>query len=79
MAASDDAYLVGEDLVSGMRVAIAKRGVDASFYGERVIFLTPDEGRHGSSAEPVGVVKPLWRGAEIISVKRKEAPEGRAK
>jgi hypothetical protein len=76
-----DAWLMGEDQASGMRVAISdQRASEATVrerYGDGVIFLTPDEvAAMATTLQRVGVVKALWPGAEVLRVTKKEPPEG---
>jgi hypothetical protein len=73
---SDDAYLLGEDPASGTRVAISAQRSSAErvreLYGDEVIFLTPDEvAAMAAPLHPVGTVKALWPGAEIVVVKKR--------
>lgn len=70
----DDAYLIGFDSASGLRIAIGdqKAAVDRvrEIHGDRVIWVTPDEcARLLAGVEAfkfVGAVKQFFPGAEII-------------
>lgn len=70
----DDAYLVGVDLVTGLKVAIgAQRAALARIrqvHGEDVIWLTPDEVARImagiESFKTIGAVKKMFPGAEIL-------------
>ncbi len=76
-AEPDDAYLIGYDGNTGMRLAIgnnksAERVQD--LHGNECVFLTPDEvaGLLGACAifERVGEVKKLFPGAEIVEIRK---------
>lgn len=70
----DDAYVLGVDLASGLKIAIGaqRAAVDRvrELHGDRVIWVTPDEcARMLASVEAfkfVGAVKQFFPGAEII-------------
>ena len=67
----DDAYLIGHDDHSGVRVAIsdqkAARARVEELYGEQIIFITPSEiatllGR----SDTIRTLKGLFPGAELL-------------
>lgn len=72
--APDDAYMLGADAQSGMRVAIGEQRAAAQrvreIHGEGVIWITPDEvAKLMGSVEAfkfVGAVKKFFPGAEVI-------------
>jgi hypothetical protein len=69
----DDAYLVGWDLNTGMRVVIADQktaiGRVQSIKGERVMLVTPDEvARMMAAWSVIGEVKALFPDAEVLGV-----------
>lgn len=70
----DDAYQIGQDSLTGLKVAIGqqKAAVDRvrELHGDRVVWVTPDEvAKLMASVEQfkfVGAVKQLFPGSEII-------------
>jgi len=72
--APDDAYMLGADPVSGLKVAIGDQKAAAArvreIHGERVVWVTPDEcASLLASVEAfkfVGAVKQFFPGAEIV-------------
>jgi hypothetical protein len=71
---ADDAYLIGQDSATGLKVAIGqqKAALDRvrEVHGERVVWVSPDEvAKLMASVEQfkfVGAVKRLFPGAEVI-------------
>lgn len=77
----DDAYMLGSDPATGLKVAIGhqRAAMDRvrEVHGERVVWITPDEvAKLMASVEQfkfVGAVKQLFPGAEIIDRYPEEA------
>lgn len=73
----DDAYMIGEDIATGTKVAV---GFNRScinrvreLHGERVVWVTPDEvASMFAGMQTVARVKQLWPGAEIERIDRYE-------
>lgn len=79
-AEPDDAFLLGQDTRTGLKVAISdQRAASArvrELHGERVCFLTPDEvAAMFAGLQGVAAVKALWPNSEVIEV-RERAPLG---
>lgn len=73
----DDAYTIGLDTSTGMRIAIGDRKASAArvaeLYGGNITWLTPDEvARLWSSIQGlrrIDAVKGLWPGAEMVEIR----------
>jgi hypothetical protein len=75
-AEPDDAYMRGQDMRSGFRVAICQHKAAAQrvreLYGETVVWITPDEVAaivaNLDAFKPLAMIKRLFPGAEILDV-----------
>jgi hypothetical protein len=75
--ASDDAYLLGQDPRTGLRVAIGEHKAAAErvreLHGKAVVWITPDEVAavlaNLESFKPIAKIKQLFPGAEILDVR----------
>jgi hypothetical protein len=75
-AEPDDAYLLGQDVRSGFRVAIGQQKAAAQrvreLHGEKVIWITPDEVAaivaNIEAFKPIATIKRLFPGAEILDI-----------
>lgn len=73
----DDAYTIGLDTSTGMRIAIGDRKASAArvaeLYGGNITWLTPDEvARLWSSIaglRRIDAIKELWPGAEVVNIR----------
>jgi hypothetical protein len=83
-AEPDDAYMLGSDLVTGLKVAIGQQKAAVArvreIHGEKVLWVSPDEvARMLAGIESfkfVGAVKKLFPGAEIIDRYEEEGAHG---
>jgi hypothetical protein len=71
--APDDAYLIGYDPITGMRVAIgdqlAARDRVREIHGEKTIWLTPHEVASMLAAtQALAMLKDLFPGSELIEL-----------
>jgi hypothetical protein len=70
----DDAYVIGVDLVTGLKVAIGQQRAALNrireVHGDKVIWVTPDEVARMlagmESFKVIGAVKKLFPGAEVL-------------
>ena len=75
-AKPDDAYMLGQDMRSGFRVAIGRRQAVAQrvrkVHGETVVWITPDEVAtivaNLEAFKPIAAIKRLFPGAEMLRV-----------
>ena len=75
-AKPDDAYMLGQDMRSGFRVAIGRRQAVAQrvreVHGETVVWITPDEVAtivaNLEAFAPIAAIKRLFPGAEMLEV-----------
>jgi hypothetical protein len=75
-AEPDDAYMLGQDMRSGFRVAIGRRKAVAQrvreVHGETVVWITPDEVAtivaNLEAIRPIAAIKRLFPGAEMLDV-----------
>jgi hypothetical protein len=77
----DDAYLIGQDPKSGLKVAISqmKAAIERArqVHGEKTIWVTPDEvAMIVASGElvKISVIKQAWPGAEVIGIRFRRPP-----
>lgn len=71
---ADDAYVIGVDLVTGLKVAIGQQRAALNrirqVHGDKVIWVTPDEVARMlagmESFKVIGAVKKLFPGAELL-------------
>jgi hypothetical protein len=75
-AEPDDAYLLGQDIRSGFRIAIGQQKAAAArvreLHGDMVVWITPDEAAavlaHVEAFKPIVAMKRLFPGAEMVAV-----------
>ena len=83
-AEPDDAYLLGEDMRTGFRVAIGQQKAAArrvrGVHGQAVIWITPDEVAaviaNVEAFKPIAVIKRLFPGAEMLDLHPGEPAKG---
>jgi hypothetical protein len=83
-AEPDDAYLLGQDMRTGFRVAIGQQKAAAQrvreLHGDKVIWITPDEVAavlaNVEAFKPVTAIKRLFPGAEMLDVHPGEPAKG---
>jgi hypothetical protein len=76
VAEPDDAYLLGQDMHTGFRVAIGQQKAAAQrvreLHGNAVIWITPDEVAaviaNVEAFKPIAAIKRLFPGAEMLDV-----------
>ncbi len=81
---ADDAYLLGYDARTGVRVAIGQQKAAAQrvreLYGDKVVWMTPDEVAavlaNIEAFKPIAAIKRLFPGAEIFDVQPGPTGEG---
>ena len=81
-AEPDDAYMLGQDMRSGFRVAIGRQKAVAQrvreVHGKTVIYVTPDEVAaivaNLEAFKPIVAIKRLFPGAEMLDVHPGEQP-----
>jgi hypothetical protein len=83
-AEPDNAYVLGQDMRSGFRVAIGQQKAAAQrvreVHGDKVMWVTPDEVAaivaNLESFKPIALIKRLFPGAEILDVRPGEPAKG---
>jgi hypothetical protein len=83
-AEPDDAYMFGQDMRSGFRVAIGRQKAVAQrvreVHGETVVWIAPDEVAtivaNLEAFKPVVAIKRLFPGAEMLDVHASEPAKG---
>jgi hypothetical protein len=81
-AEPDDAYMLGQDMRSGFRVAIGRQKAVAQWvrelHGKTVVWITPDEVAtivaNLEALKPIVAIKRLFPGAEMLDVHPGEQP-----
>jgi hypothetical protein len=76
VAEPDDAYMLGQDMRTGFRVAIGQQKVAAQrvreLHGDVVVWITPDEVAaviaNVEAFKPIVAIKRLFPGAEMLDV-----------
>jgi hypothetical protein len=84
VAAPDDAYLIGQDVRTGFRVAISQQKAAAQrireLHGNKVIWITPDEVAgilaNIEAFKPIAAIKRLFPGAEMLDLHPREPAQG---
>jgi hypothetical protein len=80
----DDAYMLGQDVRSGFRVAIGQQKAAAQrvreLHGDKVVWVTPDEVAaivaNLEGFKPIALIKRLFPGAEILDIHPSEPAKG---
>ena len=83
-AEPDNAYMLGQDVRSGFRVAIGQQKAAAQrvreVLGDKVVWVTPDEVAtivaHLEAFKPITLIKQLFPGAEILDLHPGEPAKG---
>jgi hypothetical protein len=84
VAEPDNAYMLGQDVRSGFRVAIGEQKAAAQrvreVHGDKVVWITPDEVAtivtHLEGFKPITLIKQLFPGAEILDLHPGEPAKG---
>lgn len=78
-AEPDDAYMLGQDIRTGFRIAIGQQKAAkrvCELHGNTVIWLTPDEVAttiaNIEAFKPIATIKRLFPGAEVLDVRPHE-------
>jgi hypothetical protein len=83
-AEPDNAYMLGQDVRSGFRVAIGQQKAAAQrvrdVHGDKVVWVTPDEVAtivaNLEGFKPIALIKRLFPGAEILDVHPSKPAKG---